>query len=83
MEIASNDGYLLQHFVARGVPVLGIEPAANVAEGRGGKGHRDDGPVLRQDSGGARSRANTVGPTCCSGTTCSRMCRTSTTSSRA
>jgi len=30
-EIASNDGYLLQHFVARGVPVLGIEPAANVA----------------------------------------------------
>jgi len=31
MEIASNDGYLLQHFVTRGVPVLGIEPAANVA----------------------------------------------------
>jgi hypothetical protein len=32
IEIASNDGYLLQHFVARGIPVLGIEPAANVAE---------------------------------------------------
>jgi SAM-dependent methyltransferase len=32
LEIASNDGYLLQHFVARGVPVLGIEPAANVAK---------------------------------------------------
>jgi hypothetical protein len=31
-EIASNDGYLLQHFVAAGVPVLGIEPAANVAD---------------------------------------------------
>lgn len=31
MEIASNDGYLLQHFVGKGVPVLGIEPAANVA----------------------------------------------------
>jgi SAM-dependent methyltransferase len=31
MEIASNDGYLLQHFVRAGVPVLGIEPAANVA----------------------------------------------------
>jgi SAM-dependent methyltransferase len=31
MEIASNDGYLLQHVVARGIPVLGIEPAANVA----------------------------------------------------
>ena len=32
MEVASNDGYLLQHFVAAGVPVLGIEPAANVAQ---------------------------------------------------
>lgn len=31
MEIASNDGYLLRNFVAAGVPVLGIEPAANVA----------------------------------------------------
>ena len=31
-EIASNDGYLLQHFLPMGVPVLGIEPAANVAE---------------------------------------------------
>jgi SAM-dependent methyltransferase len=31
IEIASNDGYLLQYFRARGVPVLGIEPAANVA----------------------------------------------------
>jgi SAM-dependent methyltransferase len=32
VEIASNDGYLLQHFVAAGVPVLGIEPSANTAE---------------------------------------------------
>jgi hypothetical protein len=31
-EIASNDGYLLQNFLPLGVPVLGIEPAANVAE---------------------------------------------------
>jgi SAM-dependent methyltransferase len=31
VEIASNDGYLLRHFHERGVPVLGIEPAANVA----------------------------------------------------
>src|SRR5262245_48285087 len=31
-EIASNDGYLLQHFLPLGVPVTGIEPAANVAE---------------------------------------------------
>ncbi len=32
VELASNDGYLLQYFVARGVPVLGIEPAASVAQ---------------------------------------------------
>lgn len=32
MELASNDGYLLQHVVKRGIPALGIEPAANVAE---------------------------------------------------
>jgi SAM-dependent methyltransferase len=31
-EIASNDGYLLQHFVAKRIPCLGIEPAANVAK---------------------------------------------------
>jgi hypothetical protein len=32
VEIASNDGYLLQHFVAKGIRSLGIEPAANVAK---------------------------------------------------
>ena len=32
VEVASNDGYLLQYFVRRHVPVLGIEPAANVAK---------------------------------------------------
>jgi hypothetical protein len=31
VEIASNDGYLLRHFLAAGVPALGVEPAANVA----------------------------------------------------
>ena len=31
VELASNDGYLLQYFVERGIPCLGIEPAANVA----------------------------------------------------
>lgn len=32
VELASNDGYLLQHFLPLGVPVLGIEPAINVAQ---------------------------------------------------
>jgi SAM-dependent methyltransferase len=32
VEVASNDGYLLQYFVERNVPALGIEPAANVAK---------------------------------------------------
>src|SRR4030067_3845143 len=32
IEVASNDGYLLQYFKERGIPVLGIEPAKNVAE---------------------------------------------------
>ena len=38
IEIASNDGYLLQYFQAAGVPVLGIEPAANVAQAAIAKG---------------------------------------------
>ncbi len=32
VELASNDGYLLQHYARAGVPVLGIDPARNVAE---------------------------------------------------
>jgi SAM-dependent methyltransferase len=39
-EVASNDGYLLQHFAAAGVPVLGVEPAANVAKAAQAKGIR-------------------------------------------
>ncbi len=38
VEIASNDGYLLQHFVAKNIPCLGVEPAANVAEAAVAKG---------------------------------------------
>jgi SAM-dependent methyltransferase len=32
VEIASNDGYMLQYFVEAGIPVLGVDPAANVAK---------------------------------------------------
>src|ERR1700678_3847215 len=38
IEVASNDGYLLQFFARHNVPVLGIEPAANVAKVAVGKG---------------------------------------------
>ena len=38
IELASNDGYLLQYFLADGVPVLGIEPARNVAQAATEKG---------------------------------------------
>jgi SAM-dependent methyltransferase len=38
VELASNDGYLLQHFLPLGVPVLGIEPAENVAREAVAKG---------------------------------------------
>jgi hypothetical protein len=38
VELASNDGYLLQHFVGTGVPILGIDPAANVAKAAEARG---------------------------------------------
>jgi hypothetical protein len=38
VEVGSNDGYLLQYFLARGIPSLGIEPAANVARAALDKG---------------------------------------------
>jgi hypothetical protein len=50
-EVASNDGYLLQHFVARGIPVLGVEPAANVAEVARERGIRTVVQFLGQQTG--------------------------------
>ena len=47
-----NDGYLLQHFVERGIPALGIEPAANVAEAA-----RERGVETIVDFFGSRARA--------------------------
>ena len=50
-EVASNDGYLLQHFDAAGIPVLGVEPAANVAEAARAKGIRTAVRFLGPDTG--------------------------------
>ena len=47
MEVASNDGYLLQHVLERGIPALGVEPAANVAALAREQGHRHGSGVLR------------------------------------
>jgi hypothetical protein len=52
-EVASNDGYLLQHFVARGIPVLGVEPAANIAEVARAKGIRTEVHFLGAETGAA------------------------------
>jgi SAM-dependent methyltransferase len=51
-EVASNDGYLLQHFVAAGIPVVGVEPAANVAEVARAKGVRTEVHFLGAKTGG-------------------------------
>jgi SAM-dependent methyltransferase len=50
-EVASNDGYLLQHFLAAGIPVLGVEPAANVAEVARSKGIRTEVQFLGDTTG--------------------------------
>jgi hypothetical protein len=50
-EVASNDGYLLQHFVAAAIPVLGVEPAANVAEAARAKGIRTEVQFLGTETG--------------------------------
>ena len=55
-EVASNDGYLLQHFVARGIPVLGIEPAANIAAVARDKGIRTEVCFLGAETGRALAR---------------------------
>ena len=50
-EVASNDGYMLQHFQARGIPVLGVEPAANVAEAARSRGIRTVVQFLGTETG--------------------------------
>ena len=52
-EVASNDGYLLQHFHEAGIPVLGVEPAANVAKTAQEKGIRTVVQFLGPETGRA------------------------------
>ena len=51
VEVASNDGYLLQHTVARGIRSLGIEPAANVAEAAVARGVPTEVMFLGEETG--------------------------------
>jgi SAM-dependent methyltransferase len=60
VEIASNDGYLLQHVIAKGIPALGVEPARNIAVVAESKGI----PTLNEffSIGVARSIVASSGP---------------------
>jgi SAM-dependent methyltransferase len=60
VEVASNDGYLLQHVVARGMRALGIEPAGNVAEAAIAKGVPTEVLFLGEETG--RKVASVHGP---------------------
>jgi SAM-dependent methyltransferase len=51
VEVASNDGYLLQHTIARGIRSLGIEPAANIAEVARAKGIDTEVMFLGEETG--------------------------------
>jgi hypothetical protein len=78
VELASNDGYLLQHFVAAGIPCLGVEPAANVAQvAEAAAGPTRPGRLLRRGAGAremvAEGRARRPHRRA---TTCSRRSRT-------
>ncbi len=51
IEVASNDGYLLKHFLAKDIPVLGIEPTANTAEAARAIGVRTDVVFFNAETG--------------------------------
>ena len=75
IEIASNDGYLLRHFVEPGIPALGVEPARNVAAAARSAGidtDRRSSSVPRRRT--SRDRAGR--PISSSRTTCWHTCRT-------
>jgi hypothetical protein len=57
VELAPTDGYLLRHFVERGVPALGIDPAVTVAKAARARGSRRSSTSSTRGSGGSRSSA--------------------------
>ncbi|MDQ1289494.1 MAG: hypothetical protein QG622_3060 [Actinomycetota bacterium] len=59
VEVASNDGYLLRHAVSAGIPVVGVEPAANIAEVARERGIRTEVAFLGEETG--RRIASTYG----------------------
>ena len=61
VEVASNDGYLLQHFVAMDIPVLGVEPTANTAQAAIARGVPTEVAFFGRETGqrlAARRRAD-------------------------
>ena len=76
VEIASNDGYLLQWFQERGVPVLGVEPARNVAAAAEEKGIPTVVRFFGRETAERAASATGTAPTSSSATTCSRTFRT-------
>jgi SAM-dependent methyltransferase len=60
IEIASNDGYLLQYFVQAGIPVLGIEPARNVAQAAEARGVRSITEFFGRDLARTLPKADVV-----------------------
>jgi hypothetical protein len=81
VEVASNDGYLLQHVLAAGVRALGVEAADNVAQAARDRGVPTVTCYLDAASG-ERLAASTVAPTWWSATTSWRTSRTCAASSR-
>ena len=63
VEVASNDGYLLQYVQARGIPCLGIEPTASTAQAARDKGIEIARKLLRRRPRREAGRARAARPT--------------------
>ena len=79
-EVASNDGYLLQHFAGPGDPGARRRAGRERGRGRPVPRHPDGGRVPRTGDWPARSPSGTGGPTWSPRTTCSPTCPTSAAS---